>query len=565
LNVRLRTRLALAFALLSVLPLGVGVPLAIRDLRHTLSRELDAKVAGATDAANAALQRTRDDVRRSVDELSQSVALEDFARQVHSGGGPGLATAAERLMKSRGLTVLSLFDARGTTLSSGHLPARIGDPDAALFALTKNTVREPVPALVEVRDQAGIRKVPALVTSRRVDYGALRIWVVGGTLLDPALAAHLASVTGARVELLVGDEVLTASGEARPPVVSKVLPLEPAARLRLSFSGAALTEAEHGVVRAFETLVAIGFGLAVLLGLVVARRVTRPVEALTSATRELARGKLDVQVQERATGEVGELVAAFNRMTTDLRTTTEQLVASERVAAWQEVARRLAHEIKNPLTPIRMSLETLVAARRSQNPRFESLFEESAGAVLEEVDRLRRIVDEFSRFARLPHPELHTLDVGEWLGQALALYSAPPEAIQLRQDISPGLPPVEADRDQLTQVLVNLIKNAEEALGAKGGVIQVRAFQRDGELRIEVEDNGPGVRPEDRARLFEPWFTTKDAGSGIGLAIASRICQEHGGRLEVGGGYGQGAVFSLSLPVSKTAAPLEEHRREISG
>ncbi len=544
---RLRTRLSLAFALLAVLPLLVVVPLAIRDLRGTLDGELQARTRAATAAARAALDQTANDARRAVEELAGSVALEDVAREVHAGGSPQLAAAAERLMRSRGLTVLSLFDGRGTTLSSGHLPARIGDPDEALFAVTRASSKEPLAVRVEVRDERGLRRVPALVTARSMDYGSLRIWVVGGRLLDQSLADHLAELSGARVRLVADEDVVAEAGRAQPPVISERLELPPVGHVSLEHSRAALIEAEGGIVRAFGTLVAVGLALALLLGLLIARRVTRPVEALTAAARDVGTGRLDLKVEERASGELGELVSTFNRMTRELRTTTEQLVATERVAAWQEVARRLAHEIKNPLTPIQMSLETLRAAKRTNNPRFGALFDESAGAVLEEVERLRRIVDEFSRFARLPRPELRPLDLSELASTVLALHQSPPPGITVVGELEPDLW-AQADRDQLTQVLVNLVKNAEESLGEKGGRIRVRAHRRDGEHLLEVEDSGPGIRPEDRARLFEPYFTTKDGGTGLGLAIAARICQEHGGRLEVGGEFGKGAVFTIVLP-----------------
>src|SRR5215211_2076008 len=159
---RLRSRLALAFGALAVVPLLVAVPLAIRDLRRTLSRELDARITATTAAARAALDRSSEDVRRAVEELSQSVALEDVAREIHAGGSPQLAASAERLMRSRGLTVLSLLDRAGVTLSSGHLPARIGDPDEALFAVTRLGHSAPVPLLVGIRDDAGLRHAPAL-------------------------------------------------------------------------------------------------------------------------------------------------------------------------------------------------------------------------------------------------------------------------------------------------------------------------------------------------------------------------------------------------------------------
>jgi two-component system nitrogen regulation sensor histidine kinase NtrY len=328
--------------------------------------------------------------------------------------------------------------------------------------------------------------------------------------------------------------------------------LMPAARIRLSISATAYRAAQRGVANAFAFLVAVGVTSALLLGLFVSRRITRPVEALTDAARRVAQGELGARVATRASGEVGELVATFNRMMAELRETTERLVASERVAAWQEVARRLAHEIKNPLTPIQMSLETLLAAERTQNPQFQRLFHESAGAVLEEVERLRRIVDEFSRFARLPKPKLAPLDLSELTGQVLSLYAAPPAGVKLEQELAPSLRVV-GDRDQLTQVIVNLVKNAEEAVSG-GGRVRIHARTADGTVHLEVADSGPGIKPEDRQRIFEPYFTTKAGGTGLGLAIAARIAQEHGGRLEAGGTYGEGAVFTLVLPLDKLGA-----------
>jgi nitrogen fixation/metabolism regulation signal transduction histidine kinase len=199
-----------------------------------------------------------------------------------------------------------------------------------------------------------------------------------------------------------------------------------------------------------------------------------------------------------------------------------------------------------------MSLETLAAARSANSPEFDRLFKEGVKAMLEEVERLRRIVDEFSRFARLPKPQLAPVDPAELVRQVLALYPAQPAGVRWKTEISSGMT-VQADRDLLTQVLVNLIKNADEAMGGKGEIaIRVR---RHGEgVAVEVQDSGPGIPPEHRARLFEPYFTTKPEGSGLGLAIASRICQEHGGRLELdAAATGHGALFRLVLPQSPSA------------
>jgi len=201
-----------------------------------------------------------------------------------------------------------------------------------------------------------------------------------------------------------------------------------------------------------------------------------------------------------------------------------------------------------------MSLETLLAAQEARHPRFPELFKESAGVVLEEVDRLRRIVDEFSRFARMPKPQLAPVDLGELAQSVLSLYATPPPGIEIQPAIQAGVV-ARVDRDQLTQVLVNLVKNAEEAMADKGGALRVRVKGTDGDAVIEVEDSGPGIPPEHRARIFEPYFTTKDGGTGLGLAIAARILQEHGGKLEVGGEPGQGARFSVVLPRAEGLAP----------
>jgi two-component system, NtrC family, nitrogen regulation sensor histidine kinase NtrY len=318
----------------------------------------------------------------------------------------------------------------------------------------------------------------------------------------------------------------------------------PVAEVRLWFSHAEMLATQAEVLRAFLAFASLGLALALLIGVVVSRRITRPLEALTDASRRIAAGELDVKVNLPAQGELRTLIDTFNRMMGDLKDTTEKLVHSERIAAWQEVARRLAHEIKNPLTPIKMSLETLIALGRRGDPRFNTMFQESAGAVLEEVERLRRTVDEFSQFARLPRPELAKVDLSELATQVLALYA--PGKVTYRSELAKGVV-VDADRDQLTQVLVNLVKNAEESMSDTGGEVTVRVARDAKHAWLEVEDQGPGVPAEQRTRIFEPYVTTKSGGTGLGLPIAARIAQEHGGRLELLDSV-KGARFRLSLP-----------------
>jgi two-component system, NtrC family, nitrogen regulation sensor histidine kinase NtrY len=555
---RLRTRLALAFALLAVVPLALVVPRAIGEVRDILLKDLESRLDSARTVAEIVAREAGRDSLRAVEEIAGSAALEDFARELNAQGPSNQRLgAAERLMRERSLSVLSLFDADGKTLSSGHLPARVGDPDPALFAATQHGTQEALPVLVELRGEAGVQRLPALVAARPFDYGEQRIWVVGGRILDSQFADQLSRMTGARVEISDADGQVAAAGKEEPSPVETTLALEPAARIALKLSRAPVINTERVLLGTLIALIAFGLALAALLGILVARFITRPIDAVAEAATKIAAGAFDLKVPESSSGEVGELVRAFNRMTAELQSTTQQLVASERVAAWQEVARRLAHEIKNPLTPIKMSLETLVAARERRDPSFDQLFRDSAAAVQEEVERLRRIVDEFSQFARLPKPQLAPVNLSELAQQVLAFYAPPRDGVEIRSQITPRVW-VCADRDQIAQLLLNLIKNAEEAL-AGAGWIDVRLKNTAGQAVLEVADSGKGIALEDQARIFEPYYTTKQGGSGLGLAIARRISQEHGGSLDVASAPGAGAVFRLTIPAA--SEPAASNRR----
>ncbi|HYG69161.1 MAG TPA: ATP-binding protein, partial [Anaeromyxobacteraceae bacterium] len=295
---------------------------------------------------------------------------------------------------------------------------------------------------------------------------------------------------------------------------------------------------------------AAGTVAAALVGGLVARRITRPVEALQAAAARVATGDLDARVEARAPGEVGELVDAFNRMTEDLARSRSKLAAAERIAAWREVARRLAHEIKNPLTPIAMSVETLREALDRKRPDFPELFAEGSQAISEEVRRLKRIVDEFSRFARLPAPELAPVAPEELVGAVLALYPAPPPGVTIAREVEDGLPAVAADRDQLLQVLLNLVRNGLDAM-PRGGTLRLAARRDGADVAFAVADTGTGIAAADLPRVFEPYFTTKEGGTGLGLAIAQRIAEEHGGRLEVESTPGTGTTFTLRVPIAR--------------
>jgi signal transduction histidine kinase len=316
------------------------------------------------------------------------------------------------------------------------------------------------------------------------------------------------------------------------------------------------TQLQVGVYTGLLALLALI--AAVALGFAVSRRMTRDLDAVVAGAQAVSRGDLEHVVAVKATDEIGELAGAFNAMTRELRESKERLLHAERVAAWQDIARRLAHEIKNPLTPIQMSVETLRKTFEKKHPSFEEIFHESTRTILEETARLKKIVSEFSQFARLPKPDRRACDLNEIVGGALALYRG---AVKVVRELEEPLPPLEADKDQLTQVVLNLLENARDAVASRGsdqsiGRITVRTHARGELVELEVEDNGPGFTSSVRDRLFTPYFTTKESGTGLGLSIAQRIVAEHGGKMSAASDPGRGARFVVELPVSPSRASL---------
>jgi two-component system, NtrC family, nitrogen regulation sensor histidine kinase NtrY len=542
---RLRTRLALAFLALAVLPLLVSAPLVARRLRATFDRELERRADAASAFLAVEVERLRARVEEAVSAAASDRSAEELARALEGPGPLPPPDAARSLAEGRRLSVLALLDAEGRVRSSAHFPARTGDVDrglAAVLAVPPGTV---VLKEVQVSAPEGPRAWPALLSARPVE-GTASAWLVGGVLLDATLATELATLSGTEVEIRRGAEVLAGAGRVSGRQLVRALPLGEGTSLSVVVGDAAQAEAERALLAALALVVGGGLLLSVALGALLARRITKPLEALTRGARQVAHGQLETQVATGAKGEVGVLVEAFNHMTSELGRTTRALVKAERVAAWEEVARSLAHELKNPLTPLQMSLETLSAAQAAESPRFAELFRESAPAMREEVERLARTVDAFARFARLPPSFPVELDLGAWAEQALLLYGAQSNG-ECEAALAKGIR-VHADRDQLAQVLHNLLKNAEEATAGRAAWVAVRVLSEGKWAVLEVEDAGPGVPPSERDSIFEPHFSRKQRGSGLGLAICRRIATEHGGTLGVRQGTRGGALFRLALP-----------------
>jgi two-component system, NtrC family, nitrogen regulation sensor histidine kinase NtrY len=297
---------------------------------------------------------------------------------------------------------------------------------------------------------------------------------------------------------------------------------------------------------------AVGLLLGLLLSWWGAARVTRPVQKLAVAAREVSEGNWNAHVDVRGRDEVGQLAKSFNQMTTQLVEQREKLVQVERVAAWRELARRLAHELKNPLFPLQTTVENLQRAREQNSDQFDEVFRESTRIMLGEIDNLKAIVSRFSDFAKMPQPELAPVNLNEIVRNVVKLFEAQFNAVG-RPPISPelhleeNLPIIQADATLLHRAIENLVLNAMDAMPA-GGVLMLRTQTVEHGVSLEVSDTGTGLTPEETERIFTPYYTSKQHGSGLGLAIVQAVVADHGGRIWVESESGVGTSFHIELP-----------------
>jgi two-component system, NtrC family, nitrogen regulation sensor histidine kinase NtrY len=244
-------------------------------------------------------------------------------------------------------------------------------------------------------------------------------------------------------------------------------------------------------------------------------------------------------------GEYLGMVLVFDDLT--------ELLAAQRQAAWREVAQRIAHEIKNPLTPIQLSAQRLRRRLAGRLADDGGILEECTGTIIGEVEGLRRLVDEFSRFARMPSLALKPTQLARLLEGVAALYEETRPGMVLRIDADGGLPVVEADGDQLKRALLNLVDNAVEA-GATEVVIAAQAHRDGQRVQLVVADDGPGIPADVRDRIFLPYFSTKTTGMGLGLPIVHQIVTDHGGQVWVEDNRPHGSRFVIELPASAAVA-----------
>jgi two-component system, NtrC family, nitrogen regulation sensor histidine kinase NtrY len=297
-----------------------------------------------------------------------------------------------------------------------------------------------------------------------------------------------------------------------------------------------------------------GLLLGAFLSWWAAARVTRPVQALVAGAEQVSAGKWSTHVSVQSKDEVGKLARAFNQMTDQLVEQRERLVQSERVAAWRELARRLAHELKNPLFPMQITVENVRRSREQGAGQFDEVFRESTETLLAEIENLKGIVNRFSDFAKMPQPELQDTNLNDLVRSVVKLFEGqfsavgrPPITPEMHLDDS--LPAIQADPVLLQRAFENLVLNAMDAMPS-GGMIAVTTSRHNGVVRLEVSDTGAGLTPEECERLFTPYYTTKQHGTGLGLAIVQSVVSDHGGTIGVESETGVGTTFRIDLPKS---------------
>ena len=308
-----------------------------------------------------------------------------------------------------------------------------------------------------------------------------------------------------------------------------------------------IADAKRHVTLLMFGIAAVVILLVGVMSHLIGRNLTNPIKDLVQFTRKVAGGNLNEQYDAKTHDEIGDLTVAFNQMTRDLRNSRNELISAERLATAGKMAASFAHEIRNPLSSMRMLAQMLMRkqdlseARRKQSMEY----------ILEEIERIDVIVKGFMDFARpaFLDPALH--DLNQVLQEVLDLMEANlnHHQILLIKKFAPDLPAIPLDRDKLKQAFMNIVLNAMDAM-PEGGTLEILTLQDSDRVRIDVVDTGAGIPPEDLNRLFEPFFTTKSQGTGLGLANAKRVLEQHGGDIQGKSVVEQGTTISLWLPLS---------------
>jgi two-component system, NtrC family, nitrogen regulation sensor histidine kinase NtrY len=593
--VSLRQKLLLLFSLTVAAAVAAVAWTVLVRIRQVFEQRDQDETALFVSQFQREFQHQSADVAAAIDRMAGQERVRNMGFElVQSGDAAPFLNEAQTLAQDARLDFLEIVGPDGNIVSSAQWPARFGYPEPSVKELTRT-------AFLKREELADGSTALGLLAVRAIRGSEPEVKLIGGVRMDQSFLADLPVAPGMQVGLysetgaagsgaaeadgfedrnFVGPDGVVRGGAKYAGLIkaarkngqqaSGILYLTPnredsvaATAIPLKNSGgivlAVLTVAisRSGLVAEQQQIRATAYGvaaggilLAIVFSLWIAARVSRPVEELARAAEEVAGGSWDTRVLVRGRDEVSVLARSFNHMTEQLVTQRERLVQSERVAAWRELARRLAHELKNPLFPLQLTVENLTRARQLPPAEFDEVFNESTQTLSMEIGNLKKIIGRFSDFSKMPKPELERTDAKDAVMRVRNLYAAGTEdgpKIDLVTKLEESPMPLMVDPELLHRALSNLVLNAKDAM-PEGGTVTMSAQNRGSDVEIRVSDTGQGLTPEECERLFTPYYTTKQHGTGLGLAIVQSVVADHAGTISVESRQGQGASFVILLP-----------------
>lgn len=583
-----RKKLLLLFALTVLLCVAV-ISASVWSIMRSSFEQANAERANTVAAQfRSEFQHRGQEVVGKVESVAASDVVQRIALEINRGSSDsgGYVSESRSLATQQHLDFLELVDHAGTILSSAQWQAKFGYPEPAIPVAVGSA------GAFLKREELPEGSTLGLFAVRAARVGEQPLYVIGGERLDQGFLSTLDIPAGTRVLLyqnldaawnpksLLDLNGAAAGADKIAPLVEQVrrsgqefqgvihwtadsadaesfhaIPLPGPNQqlmgvLLVGSSRRPLIELQQRVVSAALLVGGAGILVAVLASLWFAARVTRPVESLAQAARRVAAGDLAAKVDVETGDELGELAAAFNRMTEDLLQQKERTVQAERVAAWRELARRLAHELKNPLFPLQVTVENLIRAKEKAPELFEEVFVEGTTTLLAEISNLKTIIGRFSEFSRMPQPQRKPTQVNDVVRSVLRVFQAQLQEksqIAVHTELDSQLPEISADPELLHRALSNLVLNAIDAM-PQGGDLTLSTDAADERIEISVSDTGSGLTEEECGRLFTPYYTSKQHGTGLGLAIVQSVVSDHGGRISVESAKEKGTTFRIELP-----------------
>jgi len=588
----LRTRLLLSFGGIVAITVALVTYAGFVGAGRVFERLDDQRTAAVAQQFEREYKLQGEALALRASAISRSQSLRNMALVLSAPGGDpaGYVNLASLLATEQQLDYLEILSQDGTIISSAQWPARFGVnlpwvadvPDwnsQPAFLQYEETPEGKELAFVSVREVSGTGQNFFVVAGRRIDSNFLKslappdgtrllLWQPSsstaeledaeGTIsmpaeLKPMLEESLQERKKGRPRLVHLDDsasdVYMAHVILRPGRDSNKL----LAILVVASSRKELHELQSRI-RNIGLLVGVG---GILLSILASRwsaaRISRPIEQLSSAAQDVAAGNWERKVDATSANnkdDVSQLVASFNQMTDELLRQRDRALQAERVAAWRELARRLAHELKNPMFPLQITIENLMKAHQQKSPEFEEIFAESTSTLLAELTNLKKIVGRFSDFSKMPMPQLQTVNVNQIL-EDVAKLLAPQVAsagkpIKMETDLTSGDAKISADPELLRRVFENLVLNAIDAM-PDGGILRMATTTADGGVVVEISDTGAGMDAEEASRIFTPYYTTKQHGTGLGLAIVQSVISDHDARISVASRPGEGSTFRMEF------------------